>query len=43
MAMCLRKGIALLIAFTLLAAGLLAIPSFAVYAAPDDGGRVPYR
>ena len=43
MAMCLRKGIALLIVFTLLVAGLLAIPSFAVYAAPDDGGRVPYR
>lgn len=38
-----RKGIALLIAFTLLVAGLLAVPSFAVYAAPDDGGRVPYQ
>ena len=39
----LRKGIAILLAAVLLTAGLLAVPSFAVYAAPDDGGRVPYR
>ena len=43
MTLLLRKGIIFLIVFTLLAAGLLAVPSFAVYAAPDDGGRVPYR
>lgn len=39
----LRKGIAILLAAVLLTAGLLTVPSFAVYAAPDDGGRVPYR
>ena len=37
------KGIALLLAAALLTAGLWAVPSFAVYAAPDDGGRVPYQ
>ena len=38
----LRKGIAVLLAILLLTAGLSVIPSFAVYAAPDGGGRVPY-
>ena len=38
----LPKAIAILLAAVLLTAGLLAVPSFAVYAAPDDGGRVPY-
>ena len=39
----LRKGIAVLLAILLLTAGLSVIPSFAVYAAPDEGGRVPYQ
>ena len=38
-----RKGMTVLLAAVLLTAGLLAVPSFAVYAAPDDGGRVPYH
>ena len=40
-----RKGIALLLTAVLLSAALLGVLSgvTAVSAAPDDGGRVPYR
>ena len=39
----LRKTISVFLSAVMLTAGILALPSFAVYAAPDDGGRVPYH